>query len=185
MTERGELWRKSGGAGSGLLSGWQRRPLWSSAIRGTTPRRRGQTPGRYLGKNGPGEVQRAPVDLLVLVRRPVWQEQSGREGEREEGRAGRARGRSCKALWVGLDLDFYPREVGALEDCGQRRAGPGLAAHRRPLVASRKTACWYERDHQGCGGTRVLRTRVGAVTPVRSRGNLGMHIDNFPPRKNF
>lgn len=115
----------------------------------------------------------------------VWQEQSGREGEREEGRTGRARGRSCKALWVVLDLDFYPREVGTLEDCGQRRAGPGLAAHRRPLVASRKTACWYERDHQGCGGTRVLRTRVGAVTPVRSRGNLGMHIDNFPPRKNF
>ena len=34
------------------------------------------------------------------ARRPVCLEQSERGGEREEGRAGRGRGRSCRNLWA-------------------------------------------------------------------------------------
>ena len=43
------------------------------------------------------------------VRRPVWLGQSERGEEREEGRAGRGRGRSCRALWAkGRTCGFYP-----------------------------------------------------------------------------
>ena len=57
-------------------------------------------------------------------RRPVCLEQGERGGEREEGRAGRGLGRSCRALWaVGRTWAFTWKEVGALEGCGQRRDG--------------------------------------------------------------
>ena len=42
--------------------------------------------------------------------------------EEEELRAGRGRGRSCR-LAPGEDWAFTPREVGAVESCGQRRGG--------------------------------------------------------------
>ena len=66
--------------------------------------------------------------------RAEWER--GRERERGgEGRDGNRAG--CVGCWgLGEGLGFYPREVGALEGCRQRRAGPdsGLeGAPRRPL----------------------------------------------------
>ena len=61
------------------------------------------------------------------ARRPAWLEQSERtrRGEREEGRAGRGQGRWCRALGAaGRTWAFLLRELGALEGCGRRRAGP-------------------------------------------------------------
>ena len=55
------------------------------------------------------------------MRTPMWLEQSERGEEREEGRAERGQGRSCRSLWAtGRTWAFTPREVGALEGCGQR-----------------------------------------------------------------
>lgn len=51
------------------------------------------------------------------------------EAEGDRGRRGEQRGerggRLCRALWAeGRNQVFTPGEVGALEGCGQRRAGP-------------------------------------------------------------
>ena len=53
-------------------------------------------------------------------------EQSERGGEKEEGRAGRGRGRSCRALWAcGEDLGFYSRGTREpWEGREQERASP-------------------------------------------------------------
>lgn len=49
-------------------------------------------------------------------------EQTEQRVEREEGRAGREWGRSCRVLGaMGRTRAFTPREVRALEGCGQRR----------------------------------------------------------------
>ena len=52
----------------------------------------------------------------------IWSRVSERGGEKEEGREGT--GQVVQGLvGHGEDLGFYPREVGALEGCGQRRDG--------------------------------------------------------------
>lgn len=53
----------------------------------------------------------------------MWLEQRDRGEEREEGRADRAQGQVLQGLG-GQGRTFAPREVGPLEDCEQRRAGP-------------------------------------------------------------
>ena len=47
------------------------------------------------------------------VRRPVCLEHSERGGEREEGRAGRGRGRLCRALWAAERTWLVPQGGGS------------------------------------------------------------------------
>ena len=65
-------------------------------------------------------------------------------GEGEEGRAGRGRS-----------------EKGALEGCGQRKAGPDPGAHRHPLVmAEGRTDGGQEQGHQG-KATALVQGKLG------------------------
>lgn len=86
----------------------------------------------------------------------MWLEQSegerGRGGGPREGGLGGGEGTFVQGLGdPGEDLDFSPREVGVLEGCGHRRAGPDSGAHGRPLVASvGRLGCVEDRR-----GTRV------------------------------
>ena len=50
---------------------------------------------------------------------------------RQEGRAGRTQGQVVQGLG-GQGRIFTPREVGIVEGCQQRKAGPDSGAHRRP-----------------------------------------------------
>ena len=59
--------------------------------------------------------------VLGTARSPVCLERSERGGEREEGRAGRGQGRSCRTLWAARETwAFTPRE-----GCGQRKQRRG------------------------------------------------------------
>ena len=61
-------------------------------------------------------------------------EQTERRVEREEGRAWRGWGRSCRVLGaMGRTQAFTPREVGALKGCGQRRDGACFTFFKGPL----------------------------------------------------
>ena len=86
-----------------------------------------------MGK-GPG------AGLHQAYRSNRGEEEAGVEAERarEEGRAGRGTGQVIQGLVslgsLGEDLDFYPREVGALRAVRRERK-PDSGAHGRPLVA--------------------------------------------------
>lgn len=75
------------------------------------------------------------------------------EGEREEMRAGRIRGRLCRALWTSGTWVFPRREVGILEDCGQRR----------DLIQVLNGALWWLLWRGQTVGTRAEETELVQV----------------------
>lgn len=78
----------------------------------------------------------------------MWLGHSERRGEREEGRAGRGQGGSCRALWVmGRTQAFTPREVGVPEGCGQRRDKVHLASDFEKNAVTR-TVFIHSQDFQ-------------------------------------
>lgn len=88
----------------------------------------------------------------------MWLEQSERRGEGEEGMAGRGPSQVIQGLGSHRQhLGFLLWELGALEGCGQRRAGPDPGVHSGPLVAAAGRASWE--------GGQVGR-RVEGTAPV-------------------
>ena len=85
--------------------------------------------------------------------------QSGQGGKREGGREGRGGGTGCAGCGGPQGgLRLLPGVVGALEGCGQRRAGRDSGAHWCPLVATVGRTDW---------GVRVGGIRVAMTAPVR------------------
>ena len=71
---------------------------------------------RPWGRTGPGVLEEQPGGPCV------WSGVS--EGKRGRGEGREGTGQVVQGLvGHGEDLGFYPREVGALEGCGQRRDG--------------------------------------------------------------
>lgn len=60
------------------------------------------------------------------------------------------------------DLGLSPREVGALEGCGQRTEGPDSTARGRPLLAAAGKMDWAGLGAEGEGRSREPGWREGS-----------------------
>ena len=93
--------------------------------------------------------------------RPCWRniEEACVSGAESGGEVREGTGQVVQGLvGLGEDMGFYPRELGALEGCGQRRGGPDLAAHRlshsggQTVGREEGVGHWGRGDCAGSGG---------------------------------
>lgn len=110
------------------------------------------------------------IGATVARRRPVLeQNERGKRGEQGGDRAGHT-----GLVSLGEDLDFYPREVGALRAVGRERK-PDSGAHGRPLVAV-VGSCGCTK--QGKAGL-VQVSHDGGPGGGKREGRSGWTLDTF------